>query len=327
MSGEDVLSGLLPFAWKGVYFPSAAFRVRLKQDVAMHDYADRDGAHVEGTGRAALEFSARIPFINGIDLSPAEAGVLQPVYPVAFRKFLEVAADRSRGDLQHPELGRIKARLLELDTDWSAQTRGGVMVDVTWVEDTDKPSDLESLLLNPSPAQALAEAASDLDAQMDAALENLRTKNIDRDLAVFAMVQGLRETELKDLSFSEATRRLQGIGDSIESTNRRTAAVVDAIEFRAKNIGASLKRAGAHPVYWPIQHAAQRMEAAAIDLKASLGTKKRRIGLYVVAAPSTAPSIAQDLGVKLGDVLSLNPTLAGGPVVLRGTKVRYYLAA
>lgn len=327
MPVADVLAGLLAYSWKGVRFPSSGFSLRLRQDLVPHEYGDRDGAHIEGTGRAPLEFSARIPFRNGVELGPQESGVITPLYPEAFRAFLDVCIERARGELIHPELGRINCRLQEATANWEPGRRDGVDVDVSWLEDTDKPSDLANLLSTPSPVQQLAEAATAADAAIDAALERLRAKNAKVDAEVRAIVEDLKSTELKTTSFGQLARKIQAVGDQVDLANRQRRDAVDSIEYRARNISASMSRARAHPVYWPIRQAAMRMEAAAREVRDSVGSKRKRIGLYVTAADSTAPSIAQDLGVRLGDVLQLNPQLAGGPVVPSGSRVRYYLAA
>lgn len=327
MATVDVLAGLLAYSWKGVAFPSAGFRIRLRQDLAMHEYAERDGAHIEGTGRAPLEFSARIPFRNGIELAPSEAAVKQPIYPTAFRDFFDACADRSTGDMVHPEFGRIKCKLQDVDVSYDPNRRDGVDVEVVWIEATDKPSDLLDILSAPSPAQQIAASANDADAAIDAALAALKSKNSTTDSVVRAYLEDLKKTSLTSGSLGDLARKLQSIGDQTDLIQRQAAGAVASLDFRARNIADSLDRAQSHPVYWPLQEAAMRIQAAAADLKSSVSTKNRQLGIYVVAADTTPASIAQDIPAPLGDLLQLNPALAGGPVVLSGARVRYYLNA
>jgi prophage DNA circulation protein len=327
VAGNDLLAGLLAYSWKGVFFPTTTFRVSLRHDLARHEYPERDGAHIEPTGRAPLEFSAHIPFLNNIQLGANEAGVIHPIYPNAYRAFLDVAVDRAPGDMVHPELGTIRCTLERCETTWTAErNRDGVMVDVSWLEATDKPSDLANLLAQPSPAQQLAESARDADDAMNAALAALKSKNAKVDKDMRALLDNYINQD-GAISFSELARRLTAVPDQIDLLQKRTTGVLDSITFRAQNLQNSMDRAGAASAYWPIRQAAERMKSAAAAVKQTLVSKQRSVGLYVLAYDTTLSSVAQDIPAKLGDVILLNPQLASAPFVAKGTTVRYYLSA
>jgi len=278
-------------------------------------------------GRAPLQFTAKIPFYNGLQLGPHEATVKSPLYPDAFRDFLSVASERDTGDMIHPELGRIKCKLESAECTWDGTKRGGVDVDVVWIESTDTASELDQALAQPSPAQQVADAATAADAEMAAALEKLRTSNADTDKQVRDLLEQFKDRDLKSVSFSELARRATAVTDQVDLFNRRVAGAIDSLTFRAQSLQASLERISVRPKYWPITQAATRMQSAGADYRNLLGSQNRDIGLYPVRHDTTLATVAQDIPAKLGDVMALNPRLATSPIVEAGTTVRFLLNA
>ena len=57
---------LLGFAFRSIGFPCSETKLEVRQDLVIHKFADRDGAHDESTGRHPFQITARIPFINGL---------------------------------------------------------------------------------------------------------------------------------------------------------------------------------------------------------------------------------------------------------------------
>src|SRR5580700_9335962 len=136
-----LFAALLELRWKDISFPYASLRNRLRQDLVIHKFADRDGAHVEGLGRHPFEFTARVPMLNGLDAGPNEHWQ-RPLYPFVRDNLLRAALDKTSGILQHPELGPITCKLETLDWELKAEVRSGVWVDVTWLETDDGGLDI-----------------------------------------------------------------------------------------------------------------------------------------------------------------------------------------
>jgi hypothetical protein len=324
----DVISQLLPYSWKGVAFPSTTFKITLRHDLAQHKYPYRDGAHIEGMGRDPLQFSAHIPFYEGLILGPREAAIKTPLYPVAFRDFFDVAIVGTTDYMVHPEIGRIRCKLESAEFEWNATKRGGCDVDVVWVEATDSADELEALLTQASPSQQFAEAARVATQEIDAALAKLRTRNASADKEVLALLEEYKSQEDTDTSFATFMRALNAVGDQSDLLQRRIAGKIDSVTYRAQSLQASLKRAGAGPKYWPIRQALVRMQDASSQIATDIvGDRKRGIGLYPVRVETTLASIAQDIPTKVGDIMLLNPKLVSSPIVDAGTTVRYYLDA
>ena len=118
LDASQLFASLLEFRWRDVSFPTTEFTTELRQDLAIHKLVDRDGAFVEGTGRAPLQITARVACLNGLDAGPNEHWQ-RPLYPYTWRKLFEACADKSTGTLQHPELGPITTTAaMYAPTDW-----------------------------------------------------------------------------------------------------------------------------------------------------------------------------------------------------------------
>jgi len=331
---NELFDQLGEFKWREISFPATTFRVTLRQDLAQHKFPDRDGAHIEATGRAPLEFSARIPFLNSIVPGKVETwGVL---YPTQFRLFLAACADRTTGLLRHPELGAIRCKVESCDTVWDANVRAGVYVDVSWIESTFDPDESNAIFESTSPVAESLLAATDL----DASIEDIQPA----------------PPELPEYSpsFADSMRSLQAVGDQISLLSRRVSGIQDQVSYRANAIVESIGRAttslsaagvpqtvltsvtagrvtasatvaGPAALLWPLAMSGQRTLSAIDGLRKVLGTARKNIALYVVPKDSTLAGVASDVGASLSDLLKLNPTLVAGPVVTAKTIVRHYV--
>jgi len=164
-SVNDLFGRLLEFQYRGIGFPVVEFTTELRQDLVIHKFIDRDGAHVEATGRAPLQITARIPFLNGIEKGPNE-NWQRPLYPFGWKNFFAACADRTSGELQHPELGSLQVKCEMAHTRWSGSVRGGVFVDCSWIETDDTQVALTEALTGPSPIGYMALSAAELDNQL-----------------------------------------------------------------------------------------------------------------------------------------------------------------
>lgn len=299
----DAFEQLLEFKWRDVSFPCTSFDLTLRHDLAIHKYPDVDGANVEATGRDALSFTATIPFTNGIVPGKAERwGVL---YPTQWRAFLKAFADRSTGVLQHPDLGLISCKPVELRATTSAERRGGTDVEATWIETEDAPTDTESLFAGDSPITTAEIGALDLDASLGPARE------------VFPSLPTY------DVSFEEFMRSVTSATDQVSLLSKRVAGKVDSITYRLNTLSASVDAARS-PLLWPLRQSIERMRGSIPDVKKALGDSGKTLAFYTVPQDTTIAGLCVDTGAKVGDIVRLNRELLRSPVVKGGTVVRYY---
>ena len=128
------------------------FSTSLAHDQVVHKWADRDGAHVEATGRQPLQFRAAIPFKNAVLPGPGETWGNLFLYPDTFRLFLTAFATRTSGILQHPELGPLRAKPHAAEFMWAANVRDGCDCTATWTESFDDTvTEFQDVLARKSP--------------------------------------------------------------------------------------------------------------------------------------------------------------------------------
>lgn len=305
---------LFPCSWRDIVFPISSISVQLSQDLVEHRYWGVDAANVESTGRAPMEISAEIPFVNGIVPGKGENwGVL---YPTEFRKFLKAFADRSSGVLNHPELSGILCKPKSLEFALDAQTRNGVIVRAQWIETTEPNEDLDlrDPFTNDSPVQIASQTALSLDASKE-------------DITGLAP-----QAPVFEESFESMVNKLRGVVDGVGTTVSLLVNKPNQILYRVKLLQNSVERTK-NVITWPIEDACERLKNAMHDVseKTVIGTGaaltvSRPIGRHTLKARttlSTMPSLVPARN-SVDELLALNPSLASRPEVPEGTVIRYY---
>lgn len=313
---------LLPCTWRGIHFPVSTIRVSLAQDITEHKYWGKDGADVESTGRAPLEIEAVIPCFNGIVPGKGERwGVL---YPTTFRQLLESFADRSKGDLQHPELGDITCKPVSFDFALDAQRRDGVEVTVKWIETFDDEAEGFNLEDFPSPIQVADLAALDLDSSRE---------------PLKALVP---DAELPGEDFVSLMNKVTGFVDRITTIAQVIGNKPGQVLFRLEKLQNSVERAR-NALTWPIIDTIERAKGALLDIKDAVstthtvvgtgptqgqgvGSVARKTARYLTPTVMTASHIQASLpkANTLDELIFLNPTLVSRTEVGPQTVIRYY---
>ena len=300
----DLFSQLLECKWRTTSFPITSFSTAFAHDQAQHKWPDRDGAHIEATGRQPLTHRATIPFRNAVARAQGETwGIL---YPDGFRAFLSAFSDRTSGILQHPELGAITCKPGTYSAEWSANTRDGVNVSATWIESYDEDAQYDDTLARPSPIAAVYVEALDLDSQIAQYANPTATTNAQ-----------------ESLTFTQAIQKITGAFDQVSLVSRQAGGYIDHVIYRVQALQDSIYRARDNTA-WPIINTCERLKASLFALKQQQLVLQKDVLLFIVPKDQTLAAVAGSLGVKVADLMRLNPTISGGPVVPRLTAVRYY---
>lgn len=313
---RDFFQQLRGFSWRGISVPVISTRLTIRQDLAQHKYVGRPGASLEATGRGPLEISAEIPFFNDIEPGPNESWTKGTLYPDAWRKFFAaMVTDTSTGDLVHPELGTLTCKPAHLDTPWVSTVRGGVSTTAQWLETTEDPNALATLIAAISPIAGALQAAQDIDRHLTATVPPFEPPTIP-----------------PKPSFTDMMRSIQGVFDQATLMQKRFAGVIDSIKYRVDNILRAMNTAikssrdsARIATYWPLRDACDRMTSALVDLKKSLLNGARPIGVYIPGRNATMGKLSADIPTDIVSLMQLNPDLLKKPVVLANSKVRYYL--
>lgn len=308
---NSLFAGLLELSWKGISFPYAKLRTRFRQDLAIHKFADKDGARIEGTGRAPIEITARVPLLNGLDAGINETWQ-RPLYPFVRDQLILACSDKSTGLLQHPELGRsLTCKVQTMEWELDAQVRSGVWVDFAWIETDDTGDSLDQALGVPSPLANAQAAANDLDSN----LSNISSIVVPKPY-------------VPPISFSDLVNQVRAVVDQTTSLEKSAAGRIDNIVYEANALTTSLNlAANASALNWPLLQSAQRAKESAYDLKSSLLKKGKQVGYYTTQRDATLAAIACAIGCGVMDLISLNPAYAMAPLVAKGSVVSFYKIA
>lgn len=324
-----LFGALLDFQWKGVSFPALQFHLVLRQDLAIQKYVDRDGAYIEGTGRAPLEIGATIPFYNGLTRGPNEQWT-SPLYPDAWKAFFAASTDKASGTLQHPELGPLTCKLQSARTVWDGGRRSGVIVEAVWLESDDTNIELAARLADKSPLASLSAWGADLDSGLSSFVPP-SIPQLPQPTASFAsFMAGIRgafdSVTMFQRSFAgkldSITMQANALETSIQAMQTSNAAISQSFN----NLGSTLsQRQPPVSLYWPMLRACEGVKDSAREANAKLLASNRRpVSVYTTKKDATLSLLASVIPAVITDLMTLNRNLVAAPVIPAGTQVRYY---
>lgn len=311
---DDVFEELLEASWRGIPFPVTKMKASLAHDLVEHKYWGVDGARVESTGLAPWRFSFSVPFING--LSRARGETWSNLYPAQMLRTANAMQNKAAAYLQHPEFGNVWCKAEKFDIDWEGGRRGGVEVEMSFVETQRDDQNLSTRLR--LGVNVVDESANELD---DATVK--------ADLKALLLAAGLDLPPYladESISFGEFMNSIKAVTDYPTLLSMRAGGKIDAVIYQADRVAKSAAKARS-ALTWPVTQNVERMKAAAHDLRENLVSTSRRVGVFTVPHDTTIAGVARQLpgNVKMGDVIKLNPALMLNPEVLKGTRVRYYV--
>ena len=294
----------LPFAWKGIHAPIVTLKTSMRHDLAQHRMWKRDGANVESTGRAPLQFHATIPFLQTI--APAANEQWKDLYPGTFRKFLAESAKGTTGVLSHPTLGDINCKLESFE---ASLVRGGYESEVVWVETLTDDDQANSLAYD-SPLSTASNYSLALTEQLKTA-EDLKLPKF---------------PNYGDRTLDDDLREIAGLINSVGLTGSRAFGKIDAFIYRINNIERAVKYS-TNVFHIGIVQNTQRVKDAMRALKKDVLNKRRKTVLYYVRRPMTLSNVVREAGDNLNEIIELNPSLLSQAIIQPNTVVRYYAAA
>ena len=160
----DIIGELRPLSWRGLNAPARNANYTLAHRQAKHPTPYIDGAAHQWTGRECVQFTAELVFNNTMDEygQILSAGETAPLYPDYWDEYRATLFDGKPGELQHPDLGKIRAVVQSVSVKVDAMDRGGIAVTVEWEETTEHGK--EQLFI--APTVGAKESAAAVDAAM-----------------------------------------------------------------------------------------------------------------------------------------------------------------
>ncbi len=288
-SARDIIAELPELQWRNLRAPCEDVSFHLSHSQAERRYPYIDGAGHDWTGRDPITCTVRLHFINTI-----ESGL----FPGRLQRWFEAVADGSSGDLDHPVLGRIRARVLEGDFEVTAKSRAGIVVTVKFTETLDNPEEATKFTLVEVDPVAAAKAT---DAAMSAA--------------------GIDYPDGKGSnSFLDAINQVTG---AVFSASNSLTGAVNQVIGTIDGIYSDIEAIGDHSL-WAAKTNLTQLHAAMKSLEKKAGKGARPTATKTIAVASTLDAIAASVGNTTEEVMSLNLPLLKTPKVPANATVKYF---
>ena len=286
----DVLAGLPELTWRGLSAPASYAHVDFKLTQAELRYPYVDVGSHDYLGRDPHQFAARLYFLNTV----------QPdSFPKLFGQWWKNLTDGSSGQLHHPVLGKVRARVLSGHVAIAAEVRAGCIVDVAFTETRD---DIASpIKFNPTEVslESAAKAATAACATFGINYPDGENKT-DLFGAFNAFMGSLFSASLT-------------VGGAINTVIGNVTTMIEAVD--------ALNDAAA----WPAYDMLTSVYSSLHDLKAASDKlTSRAVAGELAASTTTLDAFATAKGMTTEEAMGLNLAALRAPVVAKGTKLFYY---
>ncbi len=294
MSAENIVAEMPPLRWRQLGFAhcsSASYD--FAHDQASRLYPNVDGEGHDWTGRRSIVVKVRLHFLNTMFGDTTEQ------YPTNWNIWRPALFDGKPGLLQHPDLGEFDAVVLDGHVEIVAQTRSGVVVDVTFAEHVEDPEiSFQFAKASADPGAAAAGA--------DAAIKHFLQPYPD----------GMAETD-----FFEAWASIKGqvfsIGVSLNGMVNRLQGHVTSMINDVESLN--------DPSTNPLTSALLGFWGSLQDFKKNAERlTARTTATRTLTADTTLTAFATLVGNTLNEIMGLNLQALKTPTVPKGTTLRYY---
>jgi prophage DNA circulation protein len=297
MALSDPISRLQQVTFDGLpEVPCQAVGLEFEHSLPVRSYPYINGDGHDWTGRRSMQMQVKLLFLNTLSLE--QPGII--LFPDVFNQWFERLLIGEAGNLSHPIYGNRRARVAKGQAPLTSEVRGGIIVDVTFVESLDSPED--QIPFN-GPETSVAASS-------------LATQN-----AADAVGVDYPDGKLGALDLVSAVKSVLGQLDSLE---RQVDGRIAQVQSATVGILQQAESLQDHAVYGVIDNALvlwyglQKLrERAPVNLQ-------RAVGNAVAVSDTTLDRIARERGNELKDIMNLNPELLTDPTVRRGTKYKYY---
>lgn len=295
----DVLSKLPRFSWRGQELPLTSRTVRFSHDDTDHTFQYRDGEIIERQGVKNWTFSYTIPFRQDIAKGP-----YRNLFSEQLLSFIFACRDKSPDTLRDPVIGSFRAVCSTYEEETDVQKRDGTDVRVEFrhaplLDDVE----LEIIQGGLSGLTAVASQAGALDADVTTVLWP-------------PQVQAPGGTANPLLAVA-------GFARQIENQGNKLSAALDATAYQAEQVEEATARLE-DPHTFQLIRSSRRVQVAALRLKDRIQDPTRNIVRVTLAYQKSISRIAADAGMTVQQLLQLNPTIAGRPIVPANTVIGIY---
>lgn len=291
MSAVNIIKDLQVLKFRGLEAPCESTPYRGGHSQAERLYPFIDGAGHDHTGRLPYQFqSTKLHFNNTI--KPHDW------YPSKWNQFREALENGDSGDLDHPDLGTVRVRVLTFDVSLSAKNQAGIEVDVTWTETVDNLDERVVFLGSDVSIKALAEAVDSGMASLGLSYPDGKSTTSCTELA------GQIEGAVFSASLTVGGLVNQGLGI--------VTGIISAVEKINDHVAYALR--DNLIAFWSSLKSKQQ------DIVAV----QRATRIHVTASETTLDQIARETGTTISELVALNLKLVSSPSVPKETRVVVY---
>lgn len=295
----DILRQLQRASWRQIEFPVMSTRdYGFQQEQAEKRFLFVPVQFVESIGRKNPTYKYIIPFREDIAKGPWK-NLYTQVYP----DFLDACLDSSRGVLVDPAHGALPAKCVSLREMMSVDKRDGVDVEVEFIHSPAEGDVLE----DPGATIRTLEGATASAGALDRTIAKVQFND-----------QPPPSPTISPLDAASAV-----LGQVQVAGSKVAAAFADAA-FRVEKASAMID-ALKDPTNQPAIQQAARLRDALIGFEERTDpTGLRPLNKLTTTSDLTVSALCRKLGMKLDDLVRLNPWLARSPFVPSGTSVRVF---
>lgn len=297
----DALSKLPRFAWRGQELPLLRRSVRFSHESTNHSFQYRDGELVERKGVKNWILSYAIPFRQDIAKGP-----YKDLFTTELLTFIFACRDKSPGTLRDPVLGTMRAVCSTYEEETDVQKRDGTDVRVEFeFSPPQSDVDLEIIQGGLSGLSGISSQAGALDADVKYAwdIDKIQIPSPDPS--------------------SDPLSAINGVGRQVINQGNKLSAALDNVAYKAEQIEAT-NALLENPRTFQLARSSRRLQTAALKAKDTIANPERRIIRVTTAYAKSISRIAADSGMTVQDLLKLNPTIAGRPIVPAGVTISIF---
>ena len=285
-----VMNQLPELTWNGLKAPCNDVSFDFSSTLAEIRVPYVDGAAHDFISRNPHQLRCHLLFLNSIEAD---------LFPDRWGLWLSELFYGTLGDLDHPVIGPMKARVVGGSVSATARSTAGIEVDVSWVESLE---DIDELVVSQSPYIDLPSVARAADAAMAAIGVPYPT--------------GQRTTSLSDLM-----GQIQGLVLSARLTEQGMLNQALGILDELIDTVVAVRSVAA----WPAQTNLIQLWDAVSKFKARTNEKLiRKTDVYVTTFATTLAIVANIVANAPIEVMYLNPHLLKTVAIPIGTPVKYY---
>lgn len=292
--GVDVLRDLFPLQWKGLELPCADITYEKVKRLTRHSVSYLSGQVIRNMGADAEAITYTIPLYQNF-FGMRWGNAFTDIFP----RLIALFNEETPGELIDPVHGARQAYCVQLGYTITAGNRGGVPVQISFVQDTEIDAYVDDTLLTLNAARVSAE---EYQRQYEAIVPEQERLTGESPLDVLNAPYVFASKANQKVNKAAAT--LNRFANKIDSTRAEIETLRDI-----RN--------------WPVVAAAKNLSRSARDavLSAGFANNRKKIRQRTILVETSLPVLAFDLKVSQDALLERNPQLAGATSVKAGTVI------